>query len=174
MSWSPLCRARKQQLKQQSRLVHPRLAMRNASLLVGLFVAATLQGVTAKKRNNGGSRKVSSRKKECEQTTCASVHADDAVMPRDNCILQCQSAECYRRVYADNELEPGEIDTKRSREFTQCVTKEGRSNKRASLPSAALQEAEPVASEADLRAGGANEQAGASDAGYHSDPGGAG
>ena len=108
-----------------------------AKLLVGLFVAATLlQGVSAKKRNNGGSRKAATRKKECEQITCADVHADDAVMPRDNCVQQCLSAECYQQVYADSELEPGEIDTKRSREFTQCVTKEARNN-RASFGAAA-------------------------------------
>ena len=146
-----------------------------SQLLVGLFVAATLlQGVSAKKRN-GGSRMAASRKKECEQTTCATADADDAVMPRDNCVLQCQSAECYQQVYADNELEPGEIDTKRSREYNQCVTIEGRRSKRGSPPSATLPEAgtAPEGSEVgrDKEAGalddGASQQAGASDAGKY-------
>ena len=145
-----------------------RAMRRHPALLVGLFVAATLlQGVFAKKRNNGGSRKAATRKKECEQITCADVHADDAVMPRDNCVQQCLSADCYKQVYADNELEPGEIDTKRSREFTQCVTKQARSN-RASFGAGALPEAgaEP---ESDARDGGTKEKAGASDAGHDSD-----
>ena len=133
-----------------------------APLLFGLLVAATqLQGVSAKKRNNGGSRKAATRKKECEQITCVDAHADDAVMPRDNCVQQCLSAECYQQVYADSELEPGEIDTKRSREFTQCVTKEARNN-RASFGAAA----KPGS---DARDGGAKEKAGASDTGHDSD-----
>ena len=97
--------------------------------LLGLLVAATLlQGVSAKKRNNGGSRTAATRKKECEQS-CADADPDDAFMPRENCVQQCLSAECYQQVYAGNELEPGEIDTKRSREFTQCVTKQARNNR---------------------------------------------
>ena len=105
--------------------------LRPASLLFGLLVAATLlqQGVSAKKRNNGGSRTAATRKKECEQVACADADPDDAVMPRENCVQQCLSAECYQQVYAGNELEPGEIDTKRSREFTQCVTKQARNNR---------------------------------------------
>ena len=111
-------------------LLATRPMLRPASLLFGLLVAATLlqQGVSAKRRNNGGSRTAATRKKECEQS-CADADPDDAVMPRENCVQQCLSAECYQQVYAGNELEPGEIDTKRSREFTQCVTKQARNNR---------------------------------------------
>ena len=140
-----------------------------ARLLFGLLVAATLlQSVSAKKRNNGGSRKAATRKKECEQITCADVHADDAVMPRDNCVQQCLSAECYQQVYADNELEPGELDTKRSREFTQCVTKEARNN-RASFSAAAGAALPEEPESEDARDGGAKQKAGASDAVHDSD-----
>ena len=111
-------------------LLATRPMLRPASLLFGLLVAATLlQGVSAKKRNNGGSRTAATRKKECEQVACADADPDDAFMPRENCVQQCLSAECYQQVYAGNELEPGEIDTKRSREFTQCVTKQARNNR---------------------------------------------
>ena len=76
-------------------------------LLLALLVAATLlQGVSAKKRNNGGSRMAATRKKECEQVTCADADPDDGELPRENCIQQCLSAECYQQVYAGNELEP--------------------------------------------------------------------
>ena len=106
-----------------------RAMLRPASFLFGLLVAATLlHGVSAKKRNHGGSRTAATRKKECEQS-CADADPDDAFMPRENCVQQCLSAECYQQVYAGNELEPGEIDTKRSREFTQCVTKQARNNR---------------------------------------------
>ena len=110
-------------------LLATRPMLRPASLLFGLLVAATLlHGVSAKKRNHGGSRTAATRKKECEQS-CADADPDDAFMPRENCVQQCLSAECYQQVYAGNELEPGEIDTKRSREFTQCVTKQARNNR---------------------------------------------
>ena len=111
-------------------LLATRPMLRPASLLFGLLVAATLlHGVSAKKRNHGGSRTAATRKKECEQVHCADADPDDPVMPRENCVQQCLSAECYQQVYAGNELEPGEIDTKRSREFTQCVTKQARNNR---------------------------------------------
>ena len=111
-------------------LLATRPMLRPASLLFGLLVAATLlHGVSAKKRNHGGSRTAATRKKECEQVACADADPDDAFMPRENCVQQCLSAECYQQVYAGNELEPGEIDTKRSREFTQCVTKQARNNR---------------------------------------------
>ena len=50
-------------------LLATRPMLRPVSLLFGLLVAATLlqQGVSAKKRNNGGSRTAATRKKECEQ-----------------------------------------------------------------------------------------------------------
>lgn len=138
--------------------------LRPASLL-GVLVAATLlQGVSAKKRNNGGSRTVATRKKECEQVTCADADPEDAVMPRENCVQQCLSAECYQQVYAGNELEPGEIDTKRSREFNQCVTKQARNN-RAGSGSAAAVPAAAAAPESDARDG----KAGGSDTGRDSD-----
>jgi hypothetical protein len=130
--------------------------LRPASVLFGLLVAATLlQGVSAKKRNSGGSRTAATRKKECEQV-CADADPDDAFMPRENCVQQCLSAECYQQVYAGNELEPGEIDTKRSREFTQCVTKQARNN-RAGFGSA---RAGAVPDARDGKAGGSDRNTG--------------
>ena len=132
----------------------------------GLLVAATLlqQGVSAKKRNNGGSRTAATRKKECEQVRCADADPDDPVMPRENCVQQCLSVECYQQVYSGNELEPGEIDTKRSREFTQCVTKQARNN-RAGFGSADAVPEAAAAPESDARDG----KAGGKDTGGDSD-----
>ena len=139
--------------------------MLRTPLLLALLVAATLlQGVSAKKRNNGGSRMAATRKKECEQVTCADADPDDGELPRENCIQQCLSAECYQQVYAGNELEPGEIDTKRSREFTQCVTKQARNN-RAGFGSADAVPEAAAAPESDARDG----KAGVKDAGRDSD-----
>jgi hypothetical protein len=37
---------------------------------------------------------------------------------------------CYQKIYGEEELEPGEIDTRRSRMFTACLTTEERENRR--------------------------------------------
>ena len=79
-----------------------------------------LTNVAAKKKTH--QRNVNNRKRECENSACAAVHVDE----RDNCVLRCQSAACYEQVYGGNELEPGEIDAKRTRDFNACVTQEGR------------------------------------------------
>jgi hypothetical protein len=90
-------------------------------LLLLLLSAPAL--VTAKKRGN---RKVQSMKTACERGECSSVHEDDF----GNCVLKCQSAACYEEVYGKEELEPGEIDHKRTRQFTTCVNAEQRRGKR--------------------------------------------
>ena len=99
-------------------------------LLCALLLLATLYPVDCKKRNN---RRVSSRKNECERGQCASVNEDDF----GNCVLRCQSSVCYAEVYGAEELEPGEVDHKRSRLFTTCVNAEqrkaGRSGRAATV-----------------------------------------
>ena len=113
-----------------------------------LATALLLPGVEAKKRT-AGSKQVNSRKRECEQTTCSSTHIDE----RENCVLRCQSEACYQQVYTSEELEPGEIDAKRAREFSQCVNSEARRGRRGGnappspLAAEAPDEAEPDESE---------------------------
>ena len=100
--------------------------MRSSAALLLLWACLLLHGTDGKKRSGTSSKHVSSRKRECEHNECAAIHADD----RENCILRCQSAACYEQVYASEELEPGEVDTKRSREFTQCINAEARRTRR--------------------------------------------
>ena len=45
---------------------------------------------------------------------------------RANCVLKCQSEACYAEVYGAEELEPGEIDNVRQREFSKCLSMEQR------------------------------------------------
>lgn len=59
------------------------------------------------------------KKKSCESVSCAGFVPDEAM----NCVNNCTSAECYTAVYAASPLEDGEIDSKRSREFIQCLRK---------------------------------------------------
>ena len=97
---------------------------RPKALLTSLLLLMLAGTPTAKKRRSSGKgsqqHTSSSRKRECEITVCADTSEDD----RSNCVLQCQSAECYAKVYADNELEPGEIDMKRTREYNICTQEE--------------------------------------------------
>ena len=98
----------------------PIASMAKARQLGLLCHLLLLSNVAAKKKTH--QRNVNNRKRECETTTCQAVHVDE----RDNCVLRCQSSACYEQVYGGNELEPGEIDAKRTRDFNACVTQEGR------------------------------------------------
>tara|TARA_B110001452_G_scaffold251102_1_gene239844 strand:+ start:7 stop:423 length:417 start_codon:yes stop_codon:yes gene_type:complete len=110
------------------------------SCVVALTLTLLLSSVAAKRKTH--QRNVNNRKRECETTTCQAVHADE----RDNCVLRCQSAECYEKVYGGNELEPGEIDAKRTRDFNACVTQEGR-RKGQQAPAKPAAEAAPADAE---------------------------
>ena len=43
--------------------------------------------------------------------------------------LRCQSESCYTEVYLPEELEPGEIDVQRQRQFQTCMTTEQRNER---------------------------------------------
>lgn len=48
-------------------------------------------------------------KNDCERTPACQklpMHTEE------NCLLQCQAPGCYKAIYAENPLEPGEIDSK--------------------------------------------------------------
>ena len=109
--------------------------MRGTRLLVAsLLLVALASG----KKQRQANRQVNNRKRDCETQTCAAVHVDD----KDNCVLRCQSEACYEQVYGGNELEPGEIDSKRSREFNACTGAEAR--KRPGKGQPPLPAAEPA------------------------------
>eukprot|EP00967_Tisochrysis_lutea_P136955 scaffold244982_cov33-Tisochrysis_lutea.AAC.1 len=97
-----------------------------ALLLLGLF--AHLGGVDARKAHRT-SRAVQARRRECERSNCKDHDEDE----RANCILRCQSQACYQKIYGEEELEPGEIDVRRGRLFTACLTAEEREVRRQKL-----------------------------------------
>ena len=79
----------------------------------------------AAKRNSRHARNMQTRRRDCERITCAGVHEYE----RENCILRCRSEQCYERIYGAEELEPGEIDTRRSRLFNTCLTNEAKARR---------------------------------------------
>merc|ERR1711988_305827 len=94
--------------------------------LVSLLLLLLLSSPQCDARRHGGAgnknknRHYQSRKRECERAVCADWEEDW----KPSCVLQCQSKSCYDDIYGGNELEPGEIDTSRSRQFSVCVNKE--------------------------------------------------
>ncbi|KAG8456996.1 hypothetical protein KFE25_006608 [Diacronema lutheri] len=88
---------------------------------VTLVVVLLLTGVDGKRRSKTSSDRSSRLERtQCEEGPCSEWDTDY----RPNCVLRCQSDACYTAVYADNELEPGEVDTSRSRQYQTCLTKE--------------------------------------------------
>ena len=95
------------------------MRLRAAALLL-LFVAWPCEA-KRRKHNSVQSPHVAGRKRECE-ADCASVHEYE----QQNCVLRCQSEACYSQIYLPEELEPGEIDVQRQRQFQTCITTEAR------------------------------------------------
>jgi hypothetical protein len=56
---------------------------------------------------------------DCERTVCAGLVAE----AKTSCSYNCISEACYNEVYAHDELEEGEIDTDRARQFGFCYRK---------------------------------------------------
>jgi hypothetical protein len=89
-----------------------------AALLLFVIVSSPAEA----KRRNRAQNQVNNRKRECETVEC--VHMDED--GQSNCVLRCQSEGCYSQVYLPEELEPGEIDLRRQRQFQNCLNKENR------------------------------------------------
>ena len=102
--------------------------MRVGSALAVTWLLVLCLPEAAGKRSRGA-KQANSRKRECERDVCGDVHEDY----RTNCVLKCQSEVCYAEVYGQEELEPGEIDTKRQREFSQCQSRVAREAKRSKV-----------------------------------------
>ena len=64
-------------------------------LIVGVLLLASPAPALGKRRNNRATHQQSGRKRECEVSTCAAETEDD----RPNCVLRCQSEDCYQEVY---------------------------------------------------------------------------
>jgi hypothetical protein len=75
----------------------------------------------APKHHQNRDRAYRSKKRECEASgPCAGRDAAVAA----NCVNACISPACFEAVYAEEPLEDGEVDAKRSRSFLGCVRKE--------------------------------------------------
>ena len=74
-----------------------------------------------------GQSKQDQKKAECQKKD--SCKWDES----DNCINHCMSATCFNKIYAENLLEPGEIDRPRATKFSECMRVEDRVRRREDL-----------------------------------------
>ena len=72
---------------------------------------------TAKNQNRD--RAFRARRRECETQTCAGMQPGTNM----NCVNECISQSCFDEIYAEEPLEDGEVDSKRSRLFQNCARK---------------------------------------------------
>ncbi len=57
------------------------------------------------------------------------AHCAVSDVTRENCVLKCVSPECYEKLYGNDPLEEGELDTTRGRLFRNCLKTELRKQK---------------------------------------------
>ena len=66
---------------------------------------------------------------DCERTQCAGLFLE----VKTTCVYKCVSEACYEEIYGHDELEEGEVDTERSRQFGFCFRKNFRQEQEARM-----------------------------------------
>ena len=87
-------------------------------------------------QSNSLDREIAAKRAECLENVRATwdgcESADDPSV-LENCVLRCSSAACYAKVYGDDALEDGEVDTQRGRTFRSCSRTELRESKQRDM-----------------------------------------
>ncbi|KAJ1451247.1 hypothetical protein M885DRAFT_530139 [Pelagophyceae sp. CCMP2097] len=96
---------------------------------LGAVVVLLCAGADAAKR--AGDRALRLKRGGCEDA-CEASHPD--LVDGSNCVHECVSGPCYAAVYAQEPLEDGEVDSKRSRAFTNCVHRDLRIDRERGRP----------------------------------------
>jgi hypothetical protein len=102
--------------------------MKDHSLILILFLTllAFLSSVTSiphhKKQQKKYDREWKSKRRDCLDNVCKDIHPDE----NENCLNKCTSESCYSKVFGGQkgELEPGEIDVSRTKQFQKCARDE--------------------------------------------------
>uniref|UniRef100_A0A6U4UP22 Uncharacterized protein n=1 Tax=Hemiselmis andersenii TaxID=464988 RepID=A0A6U4UP22_HEMAN len=103
------------------------LVSRATLFLVSVAVLLLLASPAADARprgNKGSSRPAADqdmrlKRIDCERTQCRGMQGE----ARSTCTYQCMSPACFSEVYAHDELEEGEVDTERARQYAFCFKK---------------------------------------------------
>eukprot|EP00656_Telonema_subtile_P043412 TRINITY_DN49774_c0_g1_i1.p1 TRINITY_DN49774_c0_g1~~TRINITY_DN49774_c0_g1_i1.p1 ORF type:complete len:140 (+),score=26.00 TRINITY_DN49774_c0_g1_i1:123-542(+) len=92
-------------------------------LLVMLLVSVAMGrnpgggGGKKKRRNNRSDKEFRNAFTRCEASASCKATAKDE-LPR--CALVCVSQQCYDQIYGEDELEPGELDHHRRKQYKDC------------------------------------------------------
>ncbi|GAB5372419.1 hypothetical protein AAMO2058_001663700 [Amorphochlora amoebiformis] len=84
------------------------------NLICATLMILTVEAAMGLSKKRAG-RIIKQKMSSCEDYECRGLKDEDP-----NCIPKCASETCYTQIYAGNELEPGEIDVRRNREFIRC------------------------------------------------------
>uniref|UniRef100_A0A7S0Z2W1 Uncharacterized protein n=1 Tax=Hemiselmis tepida TaxID=464990 RepID=A0A7S0Z2W1_9CRYP len=99
-----------------------------AALLLAAAAALLLLAATpadARPRGNKGASRPAAdqdmrlKRIDCERTQCRALSGE----ARSTCTYRCMSPTCFTEVYAHDELEEGEVDTERARQYAFCFKK---------------------------------------------------
>mmetsp|Transcript_9702 Transcript_9702/g.35536 ORF Transcript_9702/g.35536 Transcript_9702/m.35536 type:complete len:120 (-) Transcript_9702:411-770(-) len=100
-----------------------------------LFLVLASTAGAAKKRSSKLDSQYRETKRECESAVSTGTFGDtscrESFASRENCVLRCTSEKCYQKVYGDDPLEEGEIDSGRSRDFRICARTDIRERSKA-------------------------------------------
>ena len=93
-------------------------------LYFALLIATFISHAAAANKNSAAKfdKLWRAKKVECEQTVCLG----QVIAESYNCVNKCTSAKCYEDIYEKYPLEDGEVDVRRSQEFSTCMRKEQR------------------------------------------------
>lgn len=86
--------------------------------LINLFILLLLLVLSSPKRKGRGI--YNKLKKKCHSLHCNNMSKRLAI----NCINSCVSKNCFDKIYGNELLEYGEIDTVRDNSFRLCVSKQ--------------------------------------------------
>jgi len=91
-----------------------------AVLLLALApTAESVKKKTSNARRQSADHEMRLKRMDCERTVCAGLQRE----AKTSCSYKCISEACYNEVYAHDELEEGEVDTDRARQFGFCFRK---------------------------------------------------
>jgi hypothetical protein len=92
-------------------------------LIITILLSVHILNVQSAKKN--GDRVWKNKRQACERLNCNQYLPDESM----NCVNNCTSPACFQEIYASNPLEDGEIDDRRSRDFTSCLRRESRTSR---------------------------------------------
>mmetsp|Transcript_92634 Transcript_92634/g.135398 ORF Transcript_92634/g.135398 Transcript_92634/m.135398 type:complete len:124 (-) Transcript_92634:204-575(-) len=97
--------------------------------LLSLTIILPANAAPKKGPRSNADRELRTRRNECEKDVCTGLSGEGKM----TCAYRCISPECFDEVYAKDEIEEGEVDTERGRQFSSCFRKSHKKEQDAKL-----------------------------------------